>query len=41
MAFVKEVVIAELVAEEAARDVDLLASYNDDLLAAEDLLGYN
>jgi len=39
MAFVKEVVIAELVAEEAAGDVDLLASHNDDLLAVEDLLG--
>jgi len=39
MAFVKEVVITELVAEEAARDVDLLASHNDNLLAVEDLLG--
>jgi len=41
MAFVKKVVVAELVAEEAAGDVDLLASHNDDLLAVEDLLGYN
>jgi len=41
VAFVKEVVIAELIAEEAARDVNLLASHNDDLLAVEDLLGQN
>jgi len=39
VAFVKEVVITELVAEEAAGDVNFLASYNDDLLAVEDLLG--
>ena len=30
-----------LVSEEATRDVDFLASYNDDLLAAQNLLGYN
>lgn len=39
VAFVKEIVIAELVAEEAAGYIDLLASYNDNLLAVENLLG--
>jgi len=41
MTFVKEIVVAELITEEAARDVDFLASYDDDLLAIQDLLGYN
>ena len=30
-----------LVAEEAAGDVDLLTPYNNNLLAAQDLLGYD
>jgi hypothetical protein len=30
-----------LVTEEATRDVDFLASYNDNLLAVQNLLGYN
>lgn len=30
-----------LVAEEAARDVDLFTSYNDNLLTRENLFGYN
>jgi len=41
MAFVEEVMVAEFVAEEAARNVDLLAADDDDLLAREDLLGDN
>jgi len=41
MTFMKEVVVAEFVAEEAAGDVDLLAAHDDDLLAREDLLGDN
>jgi hypothetical protein len=39
MAFVEEVVVAELVAEEAARDVDFFTAYDGNLLAIEDLLG--
>jgi len=38
MAFVEEVVVPELVAEEAPRNVDLLASNNNNFLAIENLL---
>jgi len=41
VAFVEEIVVSQLVAEEAARDVDLLAPDNDYLLAAENLLRDN
>jgi len=41
VAFVEEVVVSQLVAEEAARNVDLLAPNNNDLLAVEDLLRDN
>lgn len=33
--------VTHLVAEEAARDVDLLAPHNDNLLAVQNLLGDN
>merc|ERR1712013_579083 len=39
VALVKEVVVAQLHAEERAADVDELASHNDDLLAVKGLLG--
>jgi len=41
MAFVKKVMVAELVTEEAPRDVDFLAANDDNLLAIQNLLGYN
>jgi len=36
--FMEEIMVSELVAEEATRDVDLLAADDGDLLAREDLL---
>jgi len=36
--FMEEIMVSELVAEEATRDVDLLAADDVDLLAREDLL---
>jgi len=41
VALVEEVVVAQLVAEEAAGDVDLLTPNHDNFLARKDLLGYN
>jgi len=38
---VEEIMVAELVPEERAADVDLLAPYDDNLLARKDLLGDN
>jgi len=39
MAFMEEIMVPQLVAEEAARDVDLLAPDNYDFLPRENLLG--
>jgi len=39
MALVEEVVVPQLVPEEAAGHVDLLATHDNDLLARESLLG--
>lgn len=39
VALVKEIVVAQLVAEETARDIDLLAPNNNNLLARESLFG--
>jgi len=41
MALVQEVVVPQLVPEEAAADIDLLAPDDDDLLARKSLLGDN
>jgi len=38
VAFVKEIVVTELVAEKAPGDVNLFAPYNNDFLARENLL---
>lgn len=39
VALVKEVVVAQLVAEETARDIDLFAPHNNNLLSGKDLFG--
>lgn len=39
MPLVKEVMVTEFVSKEAARDVNFLASYDDNFLAGKDLLG--